>query len=351
MPPTRTPKKPTSKPMASSSKLTLDNIPSIDVPETITPGYVYKPRKEVRRLDEDERARLIHELVGFHPRTLCHDIAEAARKEIYIILDAIENWARNAGGNNPKYETELNTGLVALETLIESHVDKAFDKFTAWVLRNAFEFSPELEVVMPWQKGLDFQRGEYVANQSKGQQILDDDLESMRIKVEQTRLLAQKLDLAEKKLNYKLNIAKQRKSEIGFIKEIIDQAGLNPLPKPTLQLIPILKSLSNSLKPLEPIYSLNNQNQKNIGIVTGENTKAWELGRSAYLNWAINKSLNSKQIELSENIIINTGGGVGGNSGISGSGDKLIEIENQIKQIVGNQIDSLENSEKILKNK
>lgn len=39
-------------------------------------------------------------------------------------------------------------GLHALETLLESHIDKAFDKFTAWALRNAFEIPPDLEVVL-----------------------------------------------------------------------------------------------------------------------------------------------------------------------------------------------------------
>lgn len=39
-------------------------------------------------------------------------------------------------------------GLHSLETLLESHIDKAFDKFTAWALRNAFEVPSDLEVVL-----------------------------------------------------------------------------------------------------------------------------------------------------------------------------------------------------------
>ncbi|WWC64397.1 uncharacterized protein I303_107007 [Kwoniella dejecticola CBS 10117] len=360
MPPTRTntnktPRKLKPNAISSSSKITLDSIPPADVPQTLTPGYVYQAKKQVKGLDEDERARLIHELVGFHPRALCHDIAEAARSQVYIIVEAIEAWARGAGGNNPKYETELNLGLVALETLLESHVDKAFDRFTAWTLRNAFEFSPELEVVLPWQKGLDFQRGEFVASQPKGQQSLDDDLDIMRLKVEQTRLLAQKLEMAEKKLDHKLSIARQRKAEVGFIKEIIDTAGLNPLPKPTAQLLPILSTLQNALQPLEPL-SLNT----NLPIQLrgakgsapgggGKHTKAWELGRSAYLNWALNKALPSVS---STNEGGSAAGAVGAGAGgsVAGTTDKLSEIESGIKDVVGDNPGAMESSERVLGN-
>jgi hypothetical protein len=38
--------------------------------------------------------------------------------------------------------------LYAFETLISNHVDKAFDKFTAWALRNTFDVPDDIEVVM-----------------------------------------------------------------------------------------------------------------------------------------------------------------------------------------------------------
>ena len=52
--------------------------------------------------------------------------------------------------SNALYEENLTRGQGshALETLLESHVDKAFDKFTAWALRNAFEIPPDLEIVL-----------------------------------------------------------------------------------------------------------------------------------------------------------------------------------------------------------
>ncbi|OCF32175.1 hypothetical protein I316_06089 [Kwoniella heveanensis BCC8398] len=346
MPPTRsttnkTPSKTPSKTLgktprnaASSSKVTLDgptltgsvNIPPAEVPETLTPGYSFQPRDKGAGLSEEERAKLIHELVGFDPRSLCKDITESARSEVYSTLDAIEAWAKQICGNNPKMEMELATaslgnlisatyqsvlsselllvifffGLVALETLLESHVDKAFDKFTAWVLRNAFEFSPELDPVLPWQKGLDFARGEYVAALPNGQQALDDSLESVRTQVEQRRLLAQKLDEAERALDRRVEIAKQRRAEVGFVQEIIESAGMSTLSQPSTQLLPTIKALHDSLQPLEPISLSGSTSAAFIpppgtftstgtGTDNAKHTKAWEMGRAAYLNWALNK--------------------------------------------------------------
>lgn len=39
-------------------------------------------------------------------------------------------------------------GLYAAESLLESRVDKEFDKFTAWMLRNPFELRGDREYVL-----------------------------------------------------------------------------------------------------------------------------------------------------------------------------------------------------------
>ena len=90
-------------------------------------------------------------------------------------------------------------GSFQLETLMDSHIDKAFDKFTAWTLRNAFDFQKDLELVLvsfryqcdgqadtqPWQNGMDFDRGEFVANLPKGEESVTEMIEELRAKVEQ----------------------------------------------------------------------------------------------------------------------------------------------------------------------
>lgn len=100
-------------------------------------------------------------------------------------------------------------GLHSLETLLESHVDKAFDKFTAWALRNAFEITPDIEVALvrevdtwecvltsllslqPNQRGLDFYRAEHVTSLPQSDTILQETVASMRKRVEQVGNVSQ----------------------------------------------------------------------------------------------------------------------------------------------------------------
>lgn len=69
MPPRKSTSSRTGKPpVASSSKTTLDAIPAADIPESLTPGYVYEPT-ERQPLTQEEQTRLIHEvslLLGYN---------------------------------------------------------------------------------------------------------------------------------------------------------------------------------------------------------------------------------------------------------------------------------------------
>lgn len=152
----------------------------------------------------------------------------------------------------------------------------------------------------------------------------------------QARLLSQQLERAEKTLDRRLEVAKQRKSEIGFVQEVLKSSGcelsssglyltwqpcwghpvrrtsstrlgptrtgacssllprslldaifanipVSPLPSKASQIQQSLLDLHKTLSPLE----ITHPTQSTVPNTT--NHKAWELGRMAYLNWAVNK--------------------------------------------------------------
>ncbi|WVO12442.1 hypothetical protein L204_100041 [Cryptococcus depauperatus] len=305
-------------PVATSSKITLDAIPPADIPESITAGYVWEQR-EREPLDQEERNRFIHELIGYDPKDLTKDISEAARSEVYNIVSSIENWAY-AMSKDPDTEAELSTGLHALETLLESHMDNAFDKFEGWALRNPFDFPADLEVALPWHKGLDFQRGEYVVANG-GKDALDRKIESLRTQVEQARFLSQRLEIAEKRLDRRIEMRKQHQAQVGFVKEVVDAAGLQPLPIRASQIQQTLSSLQTSLPSTDaldlPIPA------SSVLPHAGEHTKAWELGRAAYLNWALGKVVPPRADRM-----------VGGDGGAE---EKLEAIEKAIQNQGGRE--------------
>lgn len=143
------------------------------------------------------------------------------------------------------------------------------------------------------------------------------------------RLVSQRLEIAEKKLDRRIEVLKQRQAQVGFVKEIIDSAGrtfhqfsklanaestspkVNPLPTRAAQLQTTLTSLQSALIPLDiiPIPT-----STGLPPSSGEHTKAWELGRAAYLNWALGKMLPPGVV------------------GESGDAERLERIEQEIEE-------------------
>lgn len=109
---------------------------------------------------------LLQEIVGFAPELLLDDIIDSANNSIYQSVNAMEPFIRRWMEQRPitlepqaddpdwSAEAEIEQGLVAFQTLLENHVDIAFDFFDVWCRRNVFAFNPELPIVVPHQKGL-----------------------------------------------------------------------------------------------------------------------------------------------------------------------------------------------------
>jgi kinetochore protein Mis12/MTW1 len=105
-------------------------------------------------------------LTGFSAAGHLLKIEEDARTRVTNTVGTVENWARaiaerQDGGTELEREIDIvrhsycrveaaadRQGSFQLETLMDSHIDKAFDKFTAWTLRNAFDFQKDLELVL-----------------------------------------------------------------------------------------------------------------------------------------------------------------------------------------------------------
>lgn len=109
---------------------------------------------------------LLQEILGFAPELLLDDIVDSANNSIYQCVNAMEPFLRRwleqrtsplePPPDDPEWspEAEIEQGLVAFQTLLENHVDIAFDFFDVWCRRNVFAFNPDLPIVVPHQKDL-----------------------------------------------------------------------------------------------------------------------------------------------------------------------------------------------------
>ena len=108
-------------------------------------------------------AVLLPELLGFIPQFLLDDIINTANDEARQSIDAMEQflqrWAEARAEKTPDWDPtqEIEQGLVAFQTLLEHHLDVAFDFFEAWSMRNIFAVPADLPIVTPHQAGLDLE--------------------------------------------------------------------------------------------------------------------------------------------------------------------------------------------------
>lgn len=134
---------------------------------------------------------LLPELLGFSPQLLLDDIINVANNAVTETVDGMEEfltrWARERqqtkGEEDWDSTAEVEQGLVAFQTLLEQHVDIAFDFFEIWSLRNIFAIPSDLPIVAPHHKGLDLQ------TTPEQERELMTEIEELRRKIDNVRIL------------------------------------------------------------------------------------------------------------------------------------------------------------------
>jgi len=108
---------------------------------------------------------LLPELLGVSPHFVLDTIVNISNNSVEHCVDAMEGfltgWVekradrlKGSGGGDWDSKQEIEQGIVAFQTLLESHMDIALDFFEVWCMRNIFAIPAELPVVVPHQAGL-----------------------------------------------------------------------------------------------------------------------------------------------------------------------------------------------------
>ncbi|KIJ37082.1 hypothetical protein M422DRAFT_232063 [Sphaerobolus stellatus SS14] len=222
---------------------------------------------------------LLPEILGFHPQLLLDDIINAANEPIYQCTEFVSNfmiaWAEERAKRTNRKEqdevsNEIENGLVQFQTLLEYHVDLAFDYYEVWTLRNIFYIPPNLSVVAPHHKGLNLH------HDSKKEADLFSELEELRNNLRMKRRLNRTLKAALPVARSQLAHSRSRFESISFIPsrpvsptafETLAELA-DSLPEPTL---PDSSSFIPSIQLHDPAK------------------RPWEQGRVGYDHWAVAK--------------------------------------------------------------
>ena len=114
-------------------------------------------------LDPTTLNLLLTEVLGVSPQILLDDYTNIAHDNVRQTTEGLEGGVRDWIERDVPIEqrtkclAELESGIIALQTLIDSHSDFAFDLFEVWVWRNIFDVPANVaqHLVMPHHKGLD----------------------------------------------------------------------------------------------------------------------------------------------------------------------------------------------------
>ncbi|KAI9506846.1 hypothetical protein GGI25_000124 [Coemansia spiralis] len=115
-----------------------------------TPGRHGEPQFKCVYPPSEKTQSLIVEHFGFLPISFIDEIINAANDTIYRATDALSKFVEKEQGSSEATSQAVNKA----ETLLEHAVDKNFDKFELYALRNLFNIPEGLEdyIVMPHQQ-------------------------------------------------------------------------------------------------------------------------------------------------------------------------------------------------------
>ncbi|CDO72830.1 hypothetical protein BN946_scf185002.g15 [Trametes cinnabarina] len=170
---------------------------------------------------------LLPELLGFIPQFLLDDIINIANDEAKQSVDAMEQflqrWADARAEKTAEWDPtqEIEQGLVSFQTLLESHVDVAFDFFEAWSMRNIFAIPADLPIVAPHQAGFNLEHPP-----EKEAELLVE-IDELRRKVHAQRKLKRLFTRAVRRSGKDLERARERLDRLSFLRAPQMQALLS----------------------------------------------------------------------------------------------------------------------------
>ncbi|ORY01219.1 Mis12-domain-containing protein [Basidiobolus meristosporus CBS 931.73] len=150
---------------------------------------------------------LVTEHLGFLPLAFVDDVINSVNELIYQATSSLERFVESELGANEHVEQGINQ----IETLLESAVDKNFDIFELYVLKNIFTIPPGVNVELPHYKNVD-----YTLSMEEDEK-LDEELEQLRKQLVAEKCFNHKLKKAVTNTSKKLSYYEDRKSQLDFI--------------------------------------------------------------------------------------------------------------------------------------
>ncbi|KAF9436466.1 hypothetical protein BGZ76_003897 [Entomortierella beljakovae] len=164
-------------------------------------GTVTRARTDIDTISEQQdswikarqirQQQLLTEHFGFSPLSFVDDVINSVNNMIYQASMALQEYieaqmdemiAQHELPDSHDVKIESAKSMHQFETLLESSVDKNFDRFELYALKNLFGVPEDVDIVLPHYESLDFNI------KVEREQNLDSQLEVLRRKVIAVRI-------------------------------------------------------------------------------------------------------------------------------------------------------------------
>ncbi|GAA5876383.1 hypothetical protein JCM16303_003514 [Sporobolomyces ruberrimus] len=244
------------------------------------------------------KSTILTEHFRFAPESFAKSCFDIANKCLYTasallendLLEMVKELQQNGQEVDEEQQDEIQRGCYRLETLLEHEIDKQFDLFEIFMLRNTFKVDNKLipYLELPHQVNSDpLLKGSH-------QSSLDEYEEELRL-YEEELVKHRRLKMVELFLREKEIRLERIKEEIGWLGFGGDR---NPLPTRTTNLSPSLNSLSRSIETLlstpSPASTTHSHSHNRLKTSENEDSDREELGvwnhsRTSFVNWVAGK--------------------------------------------------------------
>ncbi|KAG8897550.1 hypothetical protein FRB99_008068 [Tulasnella sp. 403] len=209
---------------------------------------------------------ILPDILGFTPQLLVDDLLDIGYDAITKATEALEQYLESnwLPGRSTQDRESVYAGLVSFQTLLQSHLDKAFDAFELWSLKNVFALPDpaEMPLVLPHQTGLDLTVTEEEENR------VMKEIDILRKKLDAQKRLQARLRLAVRLSNARTARSEARLEQLRFLSTIKDTISL---PQEVQLLLDRVKAL-----PPAPLPS----------VAPLDSTKPQWQTHAGYLDWA-----------------------------------------------------------------
>ncbi|KAL8293782.1 hypothetical protein RQP46_000483 [Phenoliferia psychrophenolica] len=214
------------------------------------------------------KSSILTEHFGWAPETFAKQGIDIANVAMYAATEAIEaSLMEKAGPPHNLDEEEIQKGVFRLETLLESTIDRQFDLYEIWVLRNTFEFDLDLipYIVLKHQEHID-------------ESLRDTDKEALEEYETEMRLYEAELQkerelaCAAEFVRRNLEDVKERASQVGYMR------GADPINGRTRLVVSQLSGLQDR------VATLLDTPLPHSKTVAPDPADPWGSSRSTYIN-------------------------------------------------------------------